>query len=83
VYRVNTNDLSSLKYLFNKTKQRREIKLTHWKWNLHFFAACGRSDITPTVVIRSAATDKIKWQLNPKKQIEFAHGGFRYTFILI
>jgi hypothetical protein len=42
---------------------------------LKIFIACGRSDITPTMATETVAVDMaVNWQLNPRKQIYFAHG---------
>jgi hypothetical protein len=42
---------------------------------LQFFVACGRSDVTPTMATRIATVDMtVKWRLNPRNRIEFAHG---------
>jgi hypothetical protein len=46
------------------------------------FVACRRSDVTPKLTTRITTIDVVvKWQLNPRKRIEFAHGGFLWNFL--
>jgi hypothetical protein len=47
------------------------------------FVAYERSDVTPTMAIRSATVNmEVKWRLNPRKTTEFAHGRFFKQFLL-
>jgi hypothetical protein len=59
------------------------MKLTHLEGGLQKnVAACGRSDVTPAMVIRSATFDMaVKWHLNPRKRAELAHEGLLWNFL--
>jgi 3,4-dihydroxy-2-butanone 4-phosphate synthase len=67
---ISTNDLSYLKYLFNKTKGHTEMKLKLMEGEIqNFSVACERSDVTPTMTTRSATVDMaVKWRLNSRKR---------------
>jgi hypothetical protein len=57
------------------------MKLTPMEEQFQYlFVAC-RSDIIKKMATTSATADMaVKWQLNPRKQTEFAHKGILYNF---
>jgi hypothetical protein len=58
------------------------MKITSLKELQKIVVACGRSDVTPTMATRCATVDMaVKWRLNPRKMIEFAHGGVLWNFL--
>jgi hypothetical protein len=81
-FRVDENDLSVSNTYLTNSKRRTKMK-HHCKENFkRIFVACGRSDLTPTMASKSATVDMpVKWQLNPRKQTEFEHGGFLWNFL--
>jgi hypothetical protein len=80
---VSTNELRVSNDYLTKTKWHTEMKLTPLEGQLqNIFAACGRSDVTPTMATKSATVDMaVKWRLNPRRRIEFVHGGFLWNFL--
>jgi hypothetical protein len=58
------------------------MKLTPPDGELKEVLASGRSNITPMIATRSKTIDiTVKWQLNPRKRIQFVNGRSSWSFL--